>query len=81
MARAMTRVGQPGFLYNFSFVAPFGAYHGEELYFLSDSFPAYWEYSKDDESLGQAMRGYWVQFAKTGNPNSSGLPNWPTYGA
>ena len=22
---------------------------------------------------------YWVQFAKTGNPNVDGNPNWPNY--
>jgi para-nitrobenzyl esterase len=24
---------------------------------------------------------YWVSFVKTGDPNTSGLPNWPKYGA
>ena len=23
------------------------------------------------------VSGYWVQFAKTGNPNTTGLPGWP----
>ncbi|MGA2464689.1 MAG: carboxylesterase family protein, partial [Thermodesulfobacteriota bacterium] len=25
------------------------------------------------------MSAYWVQFAKTGNPNKEGLPEWPAY--
>ncbi len=75
MARAMTRVGQKAYLYDFSYVetgkrASLGAYHGEELSFLSDSFPSDWEHNQDDEKLSQAMRTYWTQFAKTGNPNA-----------
>jgi para-nitrobenzyl esterase len=84
LARAVTRAGQNGYLYDFSYVetgkrAGLGAYHGEELKFLSDSFPADWEHSRDDEKLGQAIRTYWTQFAKTGNPNAHGLSEWPAY--
>jgi para-nitrobenzyl esterase len=25
------------------------------------------------------MMGYWVAFAKSGNPNAEGLPAWPNY--
>jgi carboxylesterase type B len=56
-----------------------GAHHGEELKFLSDSFPDDWEHNPDDEKLGRAMRSYWTQFAKTGNPNTLGFPTWPAY--
>jgi Carboxylesterase family/Sigma-54 interaction domain len=84
MARAMTRTGQSAYLYYFTYAergkrAYLGAYHGEELKFLSDSFPSDWEHNSDDEKLGEAMRTYWTQFAKTGNPNTQGFPVWPAY--
>ncbi|MGC2108488.1 MAG: carboxylesterase family protein [Candidatus Korobacteraceae bacterium] len=82
MARSMRHAGQNAYLYYFTYAetgkhAHLGAYHGLELEFLSNSFPPDWEHSHDDESLGEAIRTYWVQFAKTGNPNASGLPKWP----
>jgi para-nitrobenzyl esterase len=84
-ARAMAGVGQNAYLYYFTYAetgkrAHLGAYHGEELNFLCDSFPADWELSRDDEKLDEEMRAYWTDFAKTGNPNAHGLPEWPAYG-
>jgi para-nitrobenzyl esterase len=32
-----------------------------------------------DAALSQQMQGYWTNFAKTGDPNGPGLPNWPGY--
>jgi para-nitrobenzyl esterase len=86
MARAITRANQKAYLYRFTFSetgkrAQLGAYHGEELRFLSDSFPSDWEHTHDDKMLGNVMRAYWTQFVKTGNPNAPGLPGWPPYEA
>lgn len=33
-------------------------------------------YSREDYELSDTMQQYWVNFAKTGNPNGDGLPNW-----
>ena len=79
LAQAMMRAGQKAYVYYFTFAekgqrAELGAYHGLELRVLCvglapDSGP--------DEKLGEAMRAYWVQFARSGNPNGSSAPNWP----
>lgn len=84
MAQVMTRTGQAAYLYCFTYAdagkrASLGAHHGEELDLLSNSFPSDWEHEDDEKKLGDAMREYWTQFAKKGNPNAPGLPGWPTY--
>lgn len=59
------------------------AYHSDELEYVFgtlDSRPgAKWR--PEDRRLSQQMQSYWVNFAKTGNPNGDGLPTWPLYNA
>jgi para-nitrobenzyl esterase len=84
MAKSMTQAHEPAYLYLFTWResgnrSALGAYHGEELAFLDDSFPNSWGSSNADEAFGRILRSYWCQFAKTGDPNSPGLPHWPAY--
>ena len=84
MAQALARIGQRTYLYRLSYRptgprAALGAFHGEELYFLSDSFPPDWNATENDASFGASLRTYWTQFAKTGDPNSAAAPRWPPY--
>jgi para-nitrobenzyl esterase len=85
-AKGMARVGQHAYLYNFSFVNSgslrfLGAFHGEELQFLSGSYWKQWVASAEDERVSENLRRYWLNFAKTGNPNGDGMPNWPAFDA
>ena len=86
MARAMSRIGEPAYLYLFTWAdagerARLGACHGEELYFLSDSFPRDWVFVDGQERFGETLRRYWTNFAKSGKPDGTGLPAWPPFDA
>ena len=62
-------------------VAPRGASHGSEIAYAMGNLDLEksYEWKPADYEVSRAMQAYWVNFIKTGNPNGSGLPDWPDY--
>jgi para-nitrobenzyl esterase len=87
-ASCFTAVGDPAYIFLFSYVPAamkermrYGPGHGTDISFVFDnlgarpgSTPA-----PEDQALAKIMNAYWVNFAKTGNPNGKGLPLWSVY--
>ena len=79
---------KPAYVYRFTRPAPgsdpikVGAFHSAELAYVfgtQASIDRPW--SDRDCALSEQMQQYWTNFAKTGDPNGPGLPEWPRYGA
>jgi para-nitrobenzyl esterase len=80
------QAGQPVYRYLFTRTPPsptqtLGAYHSAEIAFVHDTFLPIFDYTEEDVALAQAMGDYWVQFAKSGDPNLPSRPEWPTFTA
>jgi para-nitrobenzyl esterase len=63
--------------------SPYGAGHGSEVSFVFNTLNARWgppaEATAEEKELAKIMSTYWANFAKTGNPNGEGLPDWSGY--
>ena len=89
-ARAFVAQRKPAYMYQFGYVpstmrqrARYGAGHGSETSFVFNTLNARWGGSAgstpEEKELARIMNTYWVNFAKTGNPNGKGVPVWPLY--
>ena len=75
------------YLYEFGHVAPdkpnfpnYGAFHTSEVpYVLHNLHTWNRPWQPLDKELENIFSSYWVNFAKTGNPNGHNLPEWKSY--
>ena len=84
-ARAASKVSEV-YMYRFSRVGPSsrsawgGAAHTSEVPYVFDNTSGdASQFEAIDRTVSGAMAEAWVRFAKTGNPNGGGLPQWPAY--
>jgi para-nitrobenzyl esterase len=89
-ARLQAGAGQSSvYYYSFTQKPPFpagsvyegwGASHFAELWYVFDHLDqAPWHWSNADRKVAEEISSYWVNFAKSGNPNGPGLPPWPAF--
>lgn len=80
---------RPAFYYHFDADPPFPngsvyegwrASHFADLWYMFDHLGQQaWRWTAADRRLSDMMASYWVNFARSGDPNGAGLPTWPAF--
>lgn len=87
-ANAFAANGSPVYLYRFGYVQTAmreklqaGAPHGGEIGYVFGTLSAGrgGAPTPEDQAVARMAQSYWVNFAKTGDPNGPGLPAWPRH--
>ncbi|MEY3432571.1 MAG: hypothetical protein RL131_507 [Bacteroidota bacterium] len=88
-ATAFAQKNIPAYIYLFSYVSDslrnrlrYGAPHGSEIPFVFNTLESRRgniNVTQNDKGVADLMHQYWINFAKTGNPNGNQLPVWPAY--
>jgi para-nitrobenzyl esterase len=87
-ASAFVANGAPAYVYRFSYIPTSmreqwrnGAPHGAEVPYAFDTVGARnrASVSPQDQAVARTVNTYWTNFARTGDPNGPGLPQWPRH--
>ena len=88
VAGTIAKQGIPSYEFRFGYVADSmksewktGTPHATEIPYVMNTVQAKYgdKLTATDAKIADQTNSYWANFAKSGNPNGAGLPEWPKY--